>query len=294
MSAESGAPLERVLDAVRATAPATASPPAKAVDSRLPLSARAKGRPRSASPSPRPPPADGALDLPAVPATARDSRAASPEPERPPAAPAPAPFAPGTKLEAGLAALQQLLEAGPEEADAILAHVPAPGGLEHVEGAGAGAAAEDTGPASRLLENPAYRASEGGEGLGSLCLQLLSLLDQRCAAAEARCAAVVATRAELSAAFAAEVRRLAAAAAGPREDVAALARGLEARLAALEARVDAGLREAAADSRAQALALEAKLEAQRRAGEEAAARVNQALLAIARKVGGLAAAAGQQ
>lgn len=164
-------------------------------------------------------------------------------------------------------------------------------------GAGAGAGTEPAAPASLLLENPAFRASEAGDGGGgtsALRLQLLSLLDQRCSAAEARCAAITASRAELSAAFAAEVQRLAgAAAAGPREDVAAVGRALEARLEVLEARVDQGLREAAADTRAALLAMEAKLEVQRRAAEEAAARINQALLAIARKVGGLAAAAGQ-
>lgn len=282
MSAEAGVSLEQTLDLVRATAPAAASGPSKEVDSRLPLAARAKGHPRSASPTRLP--AEGKTG--ATPAP--EVRAASPAPEA--AQPAPSAAAAVThlgtsKLESGLAALQQLLQSGPDDADSILAHMPAPAvGNGATAGAGASPAGQLQAPhhadPADLQENPTFRrTSDTGDaaGLGSWRLQILTLMDQRCEATEAKCQALVATRAEMTKELISQVQCMAT---GQQEDeVAAVVRGYEARLAALEEHTADSLRAAAHDCRAAVAALEARVEAQQRAQEEGLARINNALLA---------------
>lgn len=124
-------------------------------------------------------------------------------------------------------------------------------------------------------------------GLAALKLSLLDLLDQRCEAAERACQALVATRAEMTAQLVQQLQS--GLAAGQREGAAAALHQYEARLAALEAAAGEGAAAAARECRAAVAAMEARLAEVQKGQEEAMGRVNAALLAIARKVGELAA-----
>lgn len=185
VSAEAGVPLDSVLDAVRATAPTSASSPCKDVDSKLPLSARARGRPRSAGPGAQPaggsrpasPPLVGAAaGLPAKPAVrpcpAAEALAAS-------AALAGAAAAGdqastpgfGCKLEQRVLGLQALLDFEEADLDSILAHpgsgaaaggpaAPAAQPAAVVEEEGTGGERAQSGPgAATVQSNPTFQVS---------------------------------------------------------------------------------------------------------------------------------------
>lgn len=112
----------------------------------------------------------------------------------------------------------------------------------------------------------------------------------RCEAAEAQCAALVATRAAVTKELLAQAHA-AAGAAGGEAAAAALAglRSLEGRLAALDERAAEAAAVARQECRAAVAGVEARLAEQQRAHEAALGRVNAALLAIAKRVGELAA-----
>lgn len=115
----------------------------------------------------------------------------------------------------------------------------------------------------------------------------------RCEAAEAKCAALVATRAALTNELLAQART-AAGSAGGEQAAAALAgvRNLEGCLAELDGRVMDAAAVCRQECRAAVAGLEVRLAEQKREHEAALGRVNQALLAIAKRVGELAAVQG--
>ncbi|PRW56838.1 Peptidyl-prolyl cis-trans isomerase FKBP20- chloroplastic [Chlorella sorokiniana] len=322
VSAEASVPLDSVLDAVRGTAPTSAGSPCKDVDSKLPLSARARGRPRSAGPCP-PPPAGG-------------SRPASPPlmgpavlSPKPAALPAPAAEVPvpgagaldaaagaasiGGKLEQRVLGLQALLDFEEEDLDSILAHpgsstaagapaAPFDSAQPAAEAAAVGESAGGQRAQSHIQSNPTFQGqSDAGSDLASFRLDLLTLLDQRregttlCEAAEAKCAALVATRAALTQELLAHARS-AGGTAGGEQAAAALegVRGLEGRLAEVDSKMTEAVAVCRQECRAAVAGLEARLAEQKREQEAALGRVNAALLAIAKRVGELAAAQGKQ
>lgn len=166
VSAEAGVPLDTVLDAVRATAPTSAGSPSKDVDSKLPLSARARGRPRSAGPSGCPPAAGGSR--PASPPLVAPATA----PAKPAVVPAPAAGTPvrgtadllagtaGGKLEQRVLGLQALLDVEEGDLDTILAQHPGSGTT-----AGCGPAAPAAQPATEAVEGA--ESAEGQRAQGS-------------------------------------------------------------------------------------------------------------------------------
>lgn len=171
VSAEAGVALDTVLDCVRATAPTSAGSPCKDVDSKLPLSARARGRPRSAGPCPPPAGSSRPASPPLV--TTATWAAAVPSPVAEKVAPPAVPAAPagggsaaaeppaggpgyGGKLEQRVLGLQALLDFEEGDLDAILAH-PGNGG-SNAAGPSIGKEAPAAQPAAEAA------AAEEGEG----------------------------------------------------------------------------------------------------------------------------------
>lgn len=172
VSAEAGVPLDTVLDAVRATAPTSAGSPSRDVDSKLPLSARARGRPRSAGPSGCPPAAGGSRPA-SPPLVAPGMRAPATAQAKPAVLPAPAAGTPvraaaptgsgasdllastaGGKLEQRVLGLQALLDVEEGDLDTILAQHPGSGTTT-----GCGLAAPAAQPDTEVAEG-----AEGAEG----------------------------------------------------------------------------------------------------------------------------------
>lgn len=116
----------------------------------------------------------------------------------------------------------------------------------------------------------------------------------RCEAAEAKCAALVATRAALTKELLVQART-ATGSAGGEQAAAALAgmRSLEGRLTELDGKVMEAAAVCRQECRAAVAGLEVRLTEQKREHEAALGRVNQALLAIAKRVGELAAVHGK-
>ncbi|KAL4458206.1 hypothetical protein ABPG75_013071 [Micractinium tetrahymenae] len=288
---EGSMPLETVLDAVRAIAPAgaPAAPPAAGASAagspakspRPKSPACVSPRPGSAAharkPSPLPPPL-AELAAYGAPSVAR----------APTAVPAP-PLS--SKLQQRVVTLQQLLEEGPEGEEE--AGIPAHPGQGPDPDHGPAAEQVQQGTAGHLLLNPAFQGQEGAD-LAPFRLDLLSLLDQRCEAAEAACAALVATRAELTKAAMAQCSAtLSSAATGSSagadaaQALAAVA-GLEASLSELDGRLSAAVRQVGQECRAAVSVVGAQVEALQKAHDQALRQTNEAILCIARRVGALA------
>lgn len=164
---EAGLALEAVLDAVRAAAPASATSPAKEVESKLPLSARSR-RPKS------PGACTAGSDLPPRPCSAAAAKPPTASPgsgkageatgkAAGPGAASTSGAAPLDKLNERFATLQQLLVAvGPEDGDTIpAAHM---GQGVHGRGETGGHAAAGMQPAEpaddSLLTNPTYQLTQ--------------------------------------------------------------------------------------------------------------------------------------
>ena len=131
------------------------------------------------------------------------------------------------------------------------------------------------------------QGQEVGQDLADFKLHLLTLLDKRCEAAEAHCAALVATRAAMAEALVGQMAGAAGSgsSAAERQGVQAALQRQQAQLAALDGRTSEAVEQVAQECLAAVAALEAKVEAMRRGQEQALAKVNEALLCIARRVG---------
>lgn len=126
-----------------------------------------------------------------------------------------------------------------------------------------------------------------GQALGDFRLELLTLMDKRCQAAEQHCAALVATRAAMAAAL---INQMAGVTGGKQQEgVHAALQRQAAQMVALDDRTGEAVAQVARECGAAVAALEAKVEGMRRGQEQALAKVNEALLCIARRVGTLAA-----
>lgn len=124
--------------------------------------------------------------------------------------------------------------------------------------------------------------------MASFRLELLTLLDNRCDAAERSAAALVAAHTEL--AKAAVARCTAALDSAPSSSAAqalAVVGGLEASLSELDSRLSAAVRQVGQECRAAVSVVSTQVEALQKAHDQALRQTNEAILCIARRLGAL-------
>ncbi|PSC69618.1 hypothetical protein C2E20_6826 [Micractinium conductrix] len=204
---------------------------------------------------------------------------------------------PALKLQQRVVTLQQLLEDGVLEGEDSIPAVheaATPDEAKPVAQGGVPPQQAQRAAGDHVLLNPAFQGLDPAGDLPGFRLELLTLLEERCEAVEAHCAALTGSRAALAREL---VERTAAALGGgatsgtaaqqQAEALGALRSEFEARLAEADGRLGNAVRAVAAECRVAVAAVGERQRAQEAALRGEMKSMNEALLAIARRVGSM-------